>query len=164
MKQHSCRYGWIQMFYDAPFSVSSPYVLANNITKSTSRQSDYLSSNLSFKSVYANSYTCFTLQLCVWVAGTTWGLSFAYYTCMVLPYKAFDYRYPRRWLCITRPNKTTMTILFLIAATTVWPDVRQCPKLAFSCWSARACSIFRRRWPSFTSTAPSSIRTTAAND
>ncbi|EFX89957.1 hypothetical protein DAPPUDRAFT_232187 [Daphnia pulex] len=30
-------------------------------------------------------------KLCVWVAGTTWGLSFAYYTCMVLPYKAFDY-------------------------------------------------------------------------
>lgn len=63
--------------------------------------------------VYANSYTCFALQLCVWVAGTTWGLSFAYYTCMVLPYKAFDYRYPTPVLgYITMPNKTTMTICF----------------------------------------------------
>ncbi|KZS15243.1 Trace amine-associated receptor 8B [Daphnia magna] len=30
-------------------------------------------------------------KLCVWVAGSTWGLSFAYYTSIVLPYRAFDY-------------------------------------------------------------------------
>lgn len=32
-------------------------------------------------------------QVCVWVVGVTWSLSFAYYTSIVLPYSAFDYRY-----------------------------------------------------------------------
>ncbi len=63
--------------------------------------------------MYANSYTCFALQLCVWVAGTTWGLSFAYYTCMVLPYKAFDYRYHTSLLANDAEwYITTMTICF----------------------------------------------------
>jgi len=28
---------------------------------------------------------------CVWVVGLTWSLSFGFYTCLVLPYSAFDY-------------------------------------------------------------------------
>ena len=36
------------------------------------------------------------------MAGTTWGLSFAYYTSIVLPYKAFDYRYIILYTCRLR--------------------------------------------------------------
>ena len=31
------------------------------------------------------------LQHCVWLVGLTWGLSFTYYTSLVLPHSAFDY-------------------------------------------------------------------------
>jgi len=112
----------------------------------------------------------FDLQHCVWIVALTWSLSFAYYTSIVLPYSAFDFRFVFLLLLLLlllgalnlffeKEEKDAHHHWFIeFVARRDWVVVNRRQWRAFWCWWAPASSTSRRPWLCSTCTAPFSTR------
>ena len=110
----------------------------------------------------------FDLQHCVWIVALTWSLSFAYYTSIVLPYSAFDFRFVFLLLLLLLLGAVNLIFFkekdahhhwFIeFVARRDWVVVNRRQWRAFWCWWAPVSSTFRRPWLCSTCTAPFSTR------